>query len=174
MPVRAGARCGHPLAMCPGRDNHRLQDGGARPGRVDDHAAPLVTGISPTLLWHVDEAGWNVLGHFMSSPELTVACSSSFEQNDGAAITGWDDAPPGYVAYAGPGHAGPDPDGGWPPGPPVAPPDPRTPGWVNAAFSLIECGRCRIHPAEEPSRTPGNAFPQGRARGQTLSTTSQN
>jgi len=25
-------------------------------------AAPLVTGISPALLWHFDEAGWNVLG----------------------------------------------------------------------------------------------------------------
>ncbi|MCW2934322.1 MAG: hypothetical protein JWM19_5284, partial [Actinomycetia bacterium] len=25
-------------------------------------AAPLVNGISPALLWHFDEAGWNVLG----------------------------------------------------------------------------------------------------------------
>ncbi len=25
-------------------------------------AAPLVKGISPQLLWHFDEAGWNVLG----------------------------------------------------------------------------------------------------------------
>jgi hypothetical protein len=25
--------------------------------------APLVTGISPALLWHFDEAGWNVLGY---------------------------------------------------------------------------------------------------------------
>ena len=25
--------------------------------------APLVTAISPTLLWHFDEAGWNVLGY---------------------------------------------------------------------------------------------------------------
>jgi hypothetical protein len=25
--------------------------------------APLVTAISPALLWHFDEAGWNVLAH---------------------------------------------------------------------------------------------------------------
>jgi hypothetical protein len=48
--------------------------------------APLVKGISPALLWHFDEAGWNVLGyeyapgrhadHSPGSPTSTGWCSS--------------------------------------------------------------------------------------------------
>ena len=33
------------------------------PGGGSVSVAPLVSAISPALLWHVDEAGWNVLGY---------------------------------------------------------------------------------------------------------------
>ena len=39
--------------------SHRRVSSQAREATV----APLVTGISPALLWHFDEAGWNVLGY---------------------------------------------------------------------------------------------------------------